>query len=1007
MAAIKPQKNHTSKFLTAGRNASTNHSAIRHESAHQSLGNQAIQHLMSGNVTTRSNDSLHSQQAPASQHPPATFKSGIPRIHENSVAQTILSSNNKLGAALGQDILLANNLGPIKRQKVLRHEMRHAEQVNGGETNFNQPIRRSKAGDVFERNASQPYAEPRRKADPQTIRFFGEEDDVCSTDTILSSSSDSSASFSSDSSASSVDTRTSGALSSESSSLTSGASTTDTASCEPLESTADPDALASYAEEPGVCEAERPSFDADAIDVAGMRNDELNTESLRVDEWFSSNADSSHIDRAEYVSLRSKLKTERTVRVQNGHLWLTTATRETPDTFYMLQPGGDLTAIISVYPEIALGVPDQSFPGPIMTVRQFQDHMGGMGIPIYTEEEYLQRLQETYETMSAGSGGFAADSGSEFFEPSVFDDDFLNPDPLRGYVGGIPLLDTRASLLAQTLPYGNANVRAGDIGEAFGLSAGWDNYIGRNYNSAGRAWSGDFLRPFRPLRGAEPVADIRVLYGSPFDDLSLKVTRPGTASFSSPSARTRFATYLAGHADILDTSATKFQSFASTYRPGVPLADVSDAMGLAIPENHVADYRALLMDPTGFDLTNTGALSVNPNYSLAPLRQIYSMTRFDTPIAVTDGGAPITNGAELYAARDSGRITATEFDTHIRTLGVHAAARVVAIPGMHTGAISWYEGFRSSLGTTDSGDLRAALDVNTLQTVEEMRMRQQITNPDAPYTFTSGRAESASVAMRNAGYGGAARAGFSLAGDLIFNDAADLSDPRYRAHLIETGVVQGVAGATSEFGESYLRSRAGLAMAREGLSATAPRALAMRIGARAVPGVVDSAVEIFDMATDDRDNSTEEVIVRTGRAAVIGAGSAWAGAAIGTAIGGPVGFVVGFAAGALVGWLGNKLIPGGADYWQEQERIRLRVEELERRVAELERRVEEMRERRARLDTPLDSEAASVAGVESLFGLPTTNPMFISSSEDYTPTVGDLESEYLVSTLMGAEGRRR
>lgn len=928
-------------------------------SVQQSLSNQTMQYLLKS-------PRLTSPYAPPSE--PLT-RSQVPRVHENALSNHLLRKENKLGAALGQDIFIASNLGKAKRKQVLDHELRHTAQVNGRETNLVKPVRVGSPGDRWEKNARNNNNDIQRGADPQTLRFFGEED-VCSTETILSSSEDS---------------------------ITSSTDAS-TVSSEDLSTDTGEEINACVIENP-VCEAEDTgaSFDPNAIDVAGMRNDELNAESLSVDEWFNTNGDMSHRDREAYTVLRTRLKAERTLRVQNGHLWMTTATTETPDTFYMLQTGGGLTHIISVYPDIALGVPEQSFPGPIMTVQQFQDHMGGMGIPIYTEEEYFQLLQENAE----GPGESSIDSGADIasIPGEIGGDSYFGP---HGYLGGISMLDTRASLLAQTIPYGDPNVRAGDIGEAFGLSAR-DSLLATNYNSGRRGWSGDFLRPLRPMRGSDPVADFRVLYGSPFDDLSAKVTRPGTAGFTSPSSRTRFSTYLRGHVDILDTSASKFQSFASTHRPGIPLDDVSAGLGLAIPENHLADYQAFLRDPTGFDLTTRGNPSTTPNYDQAPVRAVYERTRFPAPITLPDGGAPITTGAELYAARRSGRITLPDFETHIRVLGNAAAGRVVAIPGFHTGVIPWYEGYRSSMGTTDASAMRAALNPDTLQTLELMRQRQQITNPDAPFVPGTGRVESAHVAWRNARLGGGLRAGASIAGDLIFNDEADMSSPEYREHLYRLAAIEGTAGITSEFGESYLRSQAGLAMAREGLSATAPRALAMRIGARAVPGVVDAAVEGISMWSDDRENSTEEIVVRTGRAAVIGVGSAWAGAAVGTAVGGPIGFVVGFGVGALVGWLGNSVLPGGREYWEEQERERQRVAAVERRVAELERRMEELRARRARLDTPLDSEAASVAGVEGLFGLPTSNPLFMSSSPDYVPSVGELEAEYLISTLNAGE----
>ena len=192
------------------------------------------------------------------------------------------------------------------------------------------------------------------------------------------------------------------------------------------------------------------------------------------------------------------------------------------------------------------------------------------------------------------------------------------------------------------------NVRAGDIGEAFALSS--PAFRGANYNNAGWAWSGDPLRPLRRTRGNVPVADVRVLSGLPYLDLSVKVARPDTAAAGSPSARTRFATYLKGQVDMLDTGAGKFQDFATAHRPGSSLAQVSSGMALAVPTDHLADYQALLRDATGFDRTNTGSQASNPNYQQESLRRVYELTTLPQPIVLSDGTTART-GADLYAAR--------------------------------------------------------------------------------------------------------------------------------------------------------------------------------------------------------------------------------------------------------------------------------------------------------------------------------------------------------------------
>lgn len=766
--------------------------------------------------------------------------------------------------------------------------------------------------------------------------------------------------------------------------------------------TAQPTESLASEREPGVCRQPEPGdlTDPEAVDVAGLRNDELNAVSLRVDNWVAANTLFTPVrgflrrqswidpDIAAYERLQTRLKDERSRRVRDGHLWLTTATAAPPPELLMLMTGEGVTHLVSVDLRLALDVPRQSFPGPIMTRRQFEDHMAVLGVPILTEEEYFARLRQTAREIApdlltapaVGAGPGLVGQGDRF----------------RGYTGGVGQLDTRARLLQQTLPYRNVDVRAGDIGEAFaapGLLRGTD------YNAGRLIWSGDYLRPLRRTRGAVPVVDVRLYRGAPYRDISVKTVRPGTKAAASPRARTRYKTLLQGHADILDVNAPKFQRFAAKYRPGMDLGEVSAGMALGVPEDHVDAYRNAVRHATGFDLTESGNRATKPNYDLAEFRRIYQRTPLPDAIEVGDGGPPLRSGADVYAARTTGRISQTQFEGFIDQVGAAAADRVRAIP-MHTGAISWYEGFLGSLpADSRARDVRAALNVDAVQVLEEARSRQQRLDLAAPYDSSGLGAANTRVSLRNARRAAGAQVAFTLAGDLVFNEGADLADPRYRAQLEEMLAVEGVAALGSEFGESYLRSRVGLTAAQEGLEATAPRLIAGRAAARALPGLADAGIEWYGMLTDERENSMEEVVTRTGRAAVIGAGSAWAGAAVGTAIGGPVGFVVGFAAGAAVGWLANKILPGGAADWERQAEIRRQLDEIERELAEIEALIIKMQERERRLRTPLGGPSASVAGIEAMFGRPTTDPMFTTSQEGVVPTVRDLEVAYLLGEL--------
>ena len=142
--------------------------------------------------------------------------------------------------------------------------------------------------------------------------------------------------------------------------------------------------LTCEAEAPGICEMPQDTpFDPDMIDVPGMRNDNLNHESLRIDKWWDENAlmSPAHPEREKYERYRQRLKDERSVRVRNGHLWMTTAIAETPTQLYMLVAGEGLSHVVTANVEAAMDVPRESFPGPIMTPTQFEEHLTRLGVP--------------------------------------------------------------------------------------------------------------------------------------------------------------------------------------------------------------------------------------------------------------------------------------------------------------------------------------------------------------------------------------------------------------------------------------------------------------------------------------------------------------------------------------------------------------------------------------------------------------------------------------------------
>lgn len=891
-------------------------------------------------------------------------RSGSPQLHEDHISEAILDRLATPGLTVGQHMLLSRRLVGARRSEVLRHELGHAAQTGGRNPRSGARLRLGPRGDSWERGVGRT-PEPRGSfADPQVVRRFepgagDSEEGVCEAPPLSAEP---------DEAACTVDPEGSG----------------------------DGDGLTGQEVDPAsaVCEpANPPSFYADDIDVPGLRNDELNVQSLRVDDWFTEHGgEVENPDRVEYTKLRARLKRERTERVQQGHLWLAIAERTAPRELYMLMPGGDRTHIISVHPEIALGVPDQSYPGPIMTVDQFRDQMSGMGIPIISHDEYLRRLEAFGARMDSGTSGDLSAATSPGDHGRL---------PFGGYVGGVSLLDLRARGIAQLLPYRSAKVRGGDLAEAFFLTSrsnlyGW---AATDYNRGRAVYSGDPFSPLRRTRGNVPYADVAAPFWMPFEDVSIKMNLPGTERYESPSLRKRQANFLEGHARMLETSAHRFQSFQADFGGGRSAAEITSGIVMAIPADEFDAYQAMIRDPMGYDRTESGNRATKPNYEMKPLQRIYDLTPLPRPVTLPDG-TRLRTGADVRATFDP---DTPEFESYMRTIGEAAAASVVPIHGFDADIARFYESYRATLPESLAPrDIRSWTTPEVARSLEYDRLAQG-GGEYVPRGTRSSLRVGARYAPRGAGLG----AGTSVLFDLVANEDADLADPAYREYLRNLAIQEGARGGISEFAEASSRAGLGRYALQEGLEATAARSLLLRGASRASGGLGDVAIETYQMLSDEREQSGTEATVRITRAAVIGgtsaAAGAWAGATAGAAagsLGGPVGFVVGFAVGALVGWGLNALLPGGREDWERREQQRRRIEEMEARVARLERLVAEIERRRQRSDTLLQTEAAGVVDVTGLPPGHAADELFLSSSpESAQLTVGDLEHEYIRAIL--------
>lgn len=1002
-----------------GRGAEARSAPVRQPPA---VANQALQSL------------LASRPAPAGSGP---------RVHEGQAADRVLSELGARGAAVGQNILLSRSLSAAERISVLRHEMRHVDQTAGRDVDPSAAIRLGPRGDRWERAASGD-GDQRTGADPQVIRRNDPTMSSVDDDTGVCEADETPAASDPD-----ADTDAGTCEVDEDALLGSGAA--------PLTSTEEIELSSDPSQQVCAPPYANASFDPEAVDVPGMRNDTLNSESLRVDTWVDEHGFVSprHVDLGAYQRLRQRLKAERAVRVQVGHLWMTTAVDPTPDELLMLNASAGETVIVRVNQSIASGVPSESFPGPIMTRQQFDDHMGGLGIPILTEEEYIERLRETAAEI-APELLLSPEEAAGSFLPAPYDPggipvgpiNFLSEDDqFGGYYGGQGRRDYRVQSIYDATPWSSSGfaARSGEIGEGFAMhqlrgqgAVTFENgrWLWNARGGSNRVWQGggdaapyrlpQGIDPFLPVRrGRDNTAAVDIRTRTPvsigdgapgYDLFSVKTSFGTAANPNSAEANriTRHSLYFEELAALGDTGRNNLRLFRDAHYPDLSLEEVGARMALMIPEDHAREMREVLRNPTGFETTNTGRQAQLPNWAQASrtgqrtldnaqMRPFFANATFpaNTP-GLPDG---VRTGADLHR-HFQGNLDDPEFTRLITHLGESLAGRVHGFD-LPEHVVRWHQSYREGLPSNRAVNLRAG----GIEFADWLEAERRLAGGADVYTPDAARRAQAlnEVTFRSARTAAGMGTGVSLVSQLVM-DPSRYDDPElYRRAALEGGAEFLATGMEARF-----NARLGREIVEEGLETSVrrggTRVFASRLAGRAIPGLADAAMEIYDLTQDGRENSTAEVITRTGRAAVIGGGSAWAGAAVGTAVGGPVGFVVGLGVGLLVGWAANELLPGGRETWDRvhaEEQRRLAREEEDRRRAEYERRLAAARARIARLNTPLSDPSASTVGVEGLFTLPVQNPDFMTSAPYLDPTIGELEHEYILTILrMSEEGQR-
>lgn len=338
---------------------------------------------------------------------------------------------------------------------------------------------------------------------------------------------------------------------------------------------------------------------------------------------------------------------------------------------------------------------------------------------------------------------------------------------------------------------------------------------------------------------------------------------------------------------------------------------------LHVDADDAASVQSLLRDPFAQDTTASGGTSRFANYTRAPVKRAYDAVLSQTPVRGT-GGVEYGSIDAIDLALNSGNINAQEHASLINRVGQMAAdqvqARTPTVVEANDSAMSDYRQrqaeYRQQLEGA-SGNIRSAVSPEYMHSI----------------AHGGGVRGDLHVAGSYGGRGAAFGAGLGLLTESYSMLTDERDNPDTIERLAAAGGREGLRGGLSSATESVAMSRVSSYLLREGIE-EGGKAMAMRAGARFLPGVVDVGFEAWDMANDGRDNSNLEIGVRSSRALVIGGASSVLGAAAGAAVAGAVagsvvpgvGTAIGFFAGLVVG-IGaalflNAAIPGGREDWE-------------------------------------------------------------------------------------------
>ncbi len=449
----------------------------------------------------------------------------------------------------------------------------------------------------------------------------------------------------------------------------------------------------------------KSTIDPSTIDLRALSNADLITRNLEATDFIAKSA-VSDAETEAWRQLQRELADERTRRIGLGFIFLAEQTDSSPAALYQMRSGSAVgtVEIVTADTAAAMGPPDISLGGGIMTLRQVRAYISTLG----------------YQTVSGPSASEIIQTRQEIVERAMMAD-LRRPGtmPIQGGLGRRSFADV--SLAGGYNPYGPGNGpgrlplelgdgnfrgRVAEIGTGTDYRTGWGMGL-RDYNKlpwtdvTGRSQMGNFpVLDFGAGSGAIP----RILGIQP-----ISVTSSGAADYAG--RRNQYITKMEALLDVEGRRATppagvdlalqhvRQASGDPTLAAGTPSFQQAQSRYLpdtmfAVPDANVATLRNALSNPNAAPPGGTNRMIARGG----GVQDLYAEALRASPIQITlrDGTTVTCSSLAELAARapvrssfsvpgstisypPDQRISTMEFSRALAELGKTAASRIVSI----------------------------------------------------------------------------------------------------------------------------------------------------------------------------------------------------------------------------------------------------------------------------------------------------------------------------------------